>query len=126
MSTGYERSAASVRNYYKRFLASKAMADQSKGIKKLNKCQMCGEIKRGHICRKGSLVITPSEASSPPIVEPPSFSAEPAQNLLALSSARDGPLLPLAPRCSALRLVPGDRKACRAQLQVPPPIHQRV
>lgn len=42
-----ERTAASVRNYYKRFEASKQTA--LRGFAK-NRCQLCNQIKRGHIC----------------------------------------------------------------------------
>lgn len=44
---GITRTAASVRNYYKRFLASKAVADRGEAK---NKCQLCGQTKRGHLC----------------------------------------------------------------------------
>jgi len=44
---GAERSAASVRNYFKRFQDSADKRD--KGIAK-NRCQLCNQIKRGHIC----------------------------------------------------------------------------
>ena len=43
-----ERTAASVRNYYKRFEASKQTA--LRGFAK-NRCQLCNQIKRGHICK---------------------------------------------------------------------------
>lgn len=49
---GCERTAASIRNYYKRFQESKRIAERDSAIKKLNRCQICGQIKRGHICRK--------------------------------------------------------------------------
>lgn len=99
LQTGYERTAASVRNYYKRLIASKAIADRDQGIKKLNKCQMCGQVKRGHICRSGSLVVTPTERKAPP-------SADPAENLLALAG-RGYPLLPLAPSSLEDFVAPG-------------------
>lgn len=110
--TGQERTAASVRNYYKRFKASKAIAEKSSsvtesGIKKLNRCQLCGQIKRGHICKPSALTygVPQSSTASPGQPDaslfaggPPSAfasadaglqlaSAAPAERLLALTGA---------------------------------------
>lgn len=60
-----ERSAASVRNYYKRFQQSQAT--MLKGMAK-NRCQLCNQIKRGHIC-------TPMQAT-PRTRVGPSFAAD--------------------------------------------------
>lgn len=67
------RSPASVRNYYKRFMMSKAM--EQRGEAK-NRCQLCNQIKRGHICTQTNLAIpttktfrlaVPGEAALPPL-----------------------------------------------------------
>merc|ERR1719198_140079 len=50
-ATKQPRTAASVRNYYKRFCASKKIAERDSAVRKLNRCQACGMIKRGHICK---------------------------------------------------------------------------
>merc|ERR1719262_574440 len=55
------RTAASIRNYYKRFQASKKIAERDSDIKKLNRCQLCGQIKRGHVCT-GSTQLAPTNA----------------------------------------------------------------
>jgi len=83
--TGYERTAASVRNYYKRFQTSKSIAQRDAGIKKLNKCQMCGQIKRGHICTAAMKNYVTETGPNPT-----------PEQMLALSG-RGELLLPLAP-----------------------------
>merc|ERR550514_1264855 len=50
-ATKMPRTAASIRNYYKRFQSSKQIAERDSATRKLNRCQMCGMIKRGHICK---------------------------------------------------------------------------
>ena len=73
-ATGCERTAASVRNYYKRFCASKEIAQRDSDIKKLNRCQICGQIKRGHICRPALLnYVTPQTEEPPAAMAPPSY-----------------------------------------------------
>ena len=66
--TQQTRSSASIRNYYKRFQASKAIAERDSSIRKLNRCQMCGQIKRGHICT--ALNFTTPKASTNSLTEP--------------------------------------------------------
>jgi len=56
------RTVASVRNRYLRM--------NYKGITK-NKCKLCGQLKRGHICpKKMNTVITPSREPSPAVIAP--------------------------------------------------------
>jgi len=97
-----------VRNYYKRFTESKKIADRESGVKKLNRCQKCGQIKRGHICVAQEVDVQNARAISPlPVIAPavPAVVAapEPAPPVnetspLALSSA-DAPMPPLADAC---------------------------
>lgn len=102
-ATGCTRTAASVRNYHKRFRTSKAIAESGVGVKKLNKCQICGQVKRGHICRPASLTyVTPTNEESGVMQ-----ATAPAESLLALSSAREEPMLPLAPASLEVVDTPG-------------------
>jgi len=82
------RTAASVRNYYKRFCASKKIAERDSAIKKLNRCQQCGMIKRGHICKgptnvegtapKGLINTTPATANAATSAAAPAAAASAA------------------------------------------------
>lgn len=106
-ATGHERTAASVRNYYKRFCASKAIAERDTA-RKLNRCQICGQIKRGHICRQafvehgaGNIAVMPSAA--PEEIE--EVVPAPADIPLALSSV-DAPVPPLAAASLAPLMLP--------------------
>merc|ERR1719453_2948247 len=45
-ATKQPRTAASIRNYYKRFQSSKNIANNESATRKLNRCQVCGQIKR--------------------------------------------------------------------------------
>merc|ERR1719247_431397 len=97
--TGCERSAASVRNYYNRFQASKAIAERGSDIKKLNRCLICSQIKRGHICKPKELTYVTPQAGGAHI-------RQPAESLLALS-AGENPIPPLAPAALELADAPG-------------------
>lgn len=118
-ATGHERSAASIRNYYKRFTASKAIAECDSEIRKLNRCQICNQIKRGHICRPVASAVSfatplPADATSKPAARQ-TASPPPAECLLALSGR--GEALPAlapaaleatrAPEGQTLVLMPG-------------------
>lgn len=106
-ATNQERTAASIRNYYKRFCASKKIAERDGAIKKLNRCQLCGEIKRGHICKPTQLEYnkamaakeTPKPKAAPASAALPSV--PPPSGGLALSAADDEPMPPLAPAALA-------------------------
>jgi len=108
-ATNQDRSAASIRNYYKRFQASKVIAERDGKIKKLNRCQLCGEIKRGHICKptqleynKAQLAKEPKLAATPKPVAPSTLpTVPPPSGGLALSAADDEPMPPLAPAALA-------------------------
>ena len=109
-ATHQPRTAASIRNYYKRFNASKAIAEKESAIRKLNRCQMCGQIKRGHICKPATVLPSVSEEPAAVAVAvatgvespPPSAAPEPP---LALSSKDDLP--PLAPASLEVLFTPG-------------------
>jgi len=115
--TGQARTAASIRNYYKRFCASKAIADRDSATKKLNRCQQCGQIKRGHICSGVASIdyVAPTDdAAAGDIavadVAAPSEQAPPKRQRLALAgNGEEMPplaaaslevLMPLARGCS--------------------------
>lgn len=92
-ATGIERTSASVRNYYKRFTASKDIAEKQSDVRKFNRCQLCGQIKRGHICRPSSLsYVTPQQEAVGLTV-----TTSPAEQLLALSAREEQAMPPLAP-----------------------------
>lgn len=102
-ATGHERSAASIRNYYKRFTTSKAIAECDSEIRKLNRCQICNQIKRGHICRPIASAVnfaTPLPVSADATSQPAARqtpSPPPAECLLALSGRCEAlPALALA------------------------------
>jgi len=74
------RTAASIRNYYKRFQASKKIAERDMDSKKLNRCQLCGQIKRGHVCTgKTNLAPATSNKVAKLVHEPKPAKAEVAQ-----------------------------------------------
>ena len=110
-ATKMPRTAASIRNYYKRFCASKAIADRDSASRKLNRCQACGQIKRGHICRpttavkfdapKGAAESPAPAPAAAPIAEataaaPSEEEIEPMPKRLALA-ANGEDMPPLAP-----------------------------
>lgn len=93
-ATKSERSAASIRNYVKRFEASKQIAEKCSAFKKLNRCQMCGQIKRGHICKPQSLEYA----------APPGLSVESGDENTMRGSATPSPLAPPAHPVGGLAL----------------------
>merc|ERR1719502_2424061 len=106
-ATNQERTAASVRNYYKRFCASKEMAN-SITTKKLNRCQMCGQVKRGHICQPSALTYAPPAPPATPATQS-TETAEPASApslLLNLQSSGEEEMPPLAPASLAAASLP--------------------
>merc|ERR1719262_1898608 len=105
------RTAASIRNYYKRFQASKKIAEVHSDTKKLNRCQLCGQIKRGHVCT-GSTALAPTNApnKAPKIDKQKSAKAEVAQisptgGLTLLAPPLNEP--PLAPATLEVVTTPG-------------------
>lgn len=145
-ATKQPRTAASVRNYYKRFVHSKKIADNESATRKLNRCQVCGQIKRGHICKgppateandgappKGLTTATaatanaaaPAAASDAAARPPPPAAATPppaaSSSGLIFSSKDEKPLPPLAPAALEV-LMPGANVNSPSALSTPGPL----